>query len=598
MYRNFAAVVVTLAGLAAIVPAAQAADRPRSRRGDRHARQRTGGGCRGPARRRPRHRTRDDHQRRRRTGSRALAGRHPPFPAAFAPERRPGIRAERRRDRRLRRRGHPRPGPCGRGHRRGAARRGRRRGSDRLRITPVPGLDDPEKVVKRTRPVSRTRTTGRSGTSTPSATARTWPADRRRRLRACTGVAPASGWSTSRSPTTRARTSLSACSPAIDWAVRNARATDATSACSTSPSAPRATAATRTTRWPSRSSRPGSAASSSSPPPATADRVRRRSTARPSTPTSIAVGAEDTVGTVDQADDGVAEFSSRGTAQRAPDVIAPGVGIISLRVPAASSTRSSRRRGSARRVPRQRHLAVRGRRLGRDRRCSSSAPGLSPDELKAVLRAAAGRSPAPTRRCRARAHRRGRRRGGPRSARAQSWPRRRIGGGLARPRRPRPRARGRAPRRQPLVARSAAGAASRWSASRWSRQPLVRQPLVRQPLVRQSLAGRAASRWTASSLDERRDGHRRPTTSTTRSRDARSGRSAPRSRRRRPPSSCGLAPRAGAARACTCRGGCWRRPSPPPRSASSTSTSAAARTRSRSARSRSCSGCCSPPRSS
>jgi serine protease AprX len=47
----------------------------------------------------------------------------------------------------------------------------------------------------------------------------------------------------------------------------------------------------------------------------------------------IAVGADDTLDTADASDDAVADFSSRGADGRAPDVLAPGVGIISLRVP-------------------------------------------------------------------------------------------------------------------------------------------------------------------------------------------------------------------------------------------------------------------------
>jgi serine protease AprX len=50
-------------------------------------------------------------------------------------------------------------------------------------------------------------------------------------------------------------------------------------------------------------------------------------------PYVIAVGASDTVGTDAPADDVLAEFTSFGTAQRTPDVVAPGVGIVSLRVP-------------------------------------------------------------------------------------------------------------------------------------------------------------------------------------------------------------------------------------------------------------------------
>ena len=52
-------------------------------------------------------------------------------------------------------------------------------------------------------------------------------------------------------------------------------------------------------------------------------------------PFVIAVGATDTAGTPDPADDTVADFSSRSTA-RPPDVLAPGTGIVSLRVPGST----------------------------------------------------------------------------------------------------------------------------------------------------------------------------------------------------------------------------------------------------------------------
>jgi serine protease AprX len=50
-------------------------------------------------------------------------------------------------------------------------------------------------------------------------------------------------------------------------------------------------------------------------------------------PYVIAVGAEDSGGTATLADDGMAPFSSRGTLTRGPDVVAPGVAIVSARVP-------------------------------------------------------------------------------------------------------------------------------------------------------------------------------------------------------------------------------------------------------------------------
>jgi serine protease AprX len=52
-------------------------------------------------------------------------------------------------------------------------------------------------------------------------------------------------------------------------------------------------------------------------------------------PFVIAVGATDTADTPDPADDTVADFSSR-SAVRAPDVLAPGTGIVSLRVPGST----------------------------------------------------------------------------------------------------------------------------------------------------------------------------------------------------------------------------------------------------------------------
>ncbi|MEO8687492.1 MAG: S8 family serine peptidase [Solirubrobacteraceae bacterium] len=50
-------------------------------------------------------------------------------------------------------------------------------------------------------------------------------------------------------------------------------------------------------------------------------------------PYVIAVGAEDSGGTASLADDGMALFSSRGSKTRSPDVVAPGVAILSTRVP-------------------------------------------------------------------------------------------------------------------------------------------------------------------------------------------------------------------------------------------------------------------------
>ncbi len=50
-------------------------------------------------------------------------------------------------------------------------------------------------------------------------------------------------------------------------------------------------------------------------------------------PYVVAVGAEDSGGTATLADDGMAPFSSRGSDTRGPDVVAPGVAVVSTRVP-------------------------------------------------------------------------------------------------------------------------------------------------------------------------------------------------------------------------------------------------------------------------
>jgi serine protease AprX len=52
-------------------------------------------------------------------------------------------------------------------------------------------------------------------------------------------------------------------------------------------------------------------------------------------PKIFAVGASDSMGTATQSDDTVASFSSTGTNQRTPDVVAPGAHLVSLRVPAS-----------------------------------------------------------------------------------------------------------------------------------------------------------------------------------------------------------------------------------------------------------------------
>jgi serine protease AprX len=107
-------------------------------------------------------------------------------------------------------------------------------------------------------------------------------------------------------------------------------------------------------------------------------------------PYPIAVGAEDTTDTVSTADDHVAAFSSRGSAERAPDLVAPGVGIVSLRVPGglldqdfpAARIGDGFFRGSG--TSQATALTA-----GAVARLLALRPNLTPDAVKAVLRATA-----------------------------------------------------------------------------------------------------------------------------------------------------------------------------------------------------------------
>jgi serine protease AprX len=53
-------------------------------------------------------------------------------------------------------------------------------------------------------------------------------------------------------------------------------------------------------------------------------------------PYIIAVAAEDTKATADTSDDTIADFTSNGSSTRTPDLVAPGVGMVSLRVPGSA----------------------------------------------------------------------------------------------------------------------------------------------------------------------------------------------------------------------------------------------------------------------
>ena len=94
-------------------------------------------------------------------------------------------------------------------------------------------------------------------------------------------------------------------------------------------------APTCASRSPTRPSSCGTAASRSSRLPATRPTAPAGSTCPAADPFLIAVGATDTQHTADPADDGIADFSSRD-ALRPPDVVAPGTGVVSLRVPGST----------------------------------------------------------------------------------------------------------------------------------------------------------------------------------------------------------------------------------------------------------------------
>jgi serine protease AprX len=103
-------------------------------------------------------------------------------------------------------------------------------------------------------------------------------------------------------------------------------------------------------------------------------------------PYVIAVGATDSRGTVDAADDVVGRFSSRGDAARRPDLVAPGTSVVSLRDPgsrldqehpgARVGTRSFRGSGTS-----QAAAVV----SGAAALLLSQRPGLTPDQVKALL---------------------------------------------------------------------------------------------------------------------------------------------------------------------------------------------------------------------
>jgi serine protease AprX len=108
-------------------------------------------------------------------------------------------------------------------------------------------------------------------------------------------------------------------------------------------------------------------------------------------PYVLAVGALDTSGTLDAGDDLVADFSSRDSV-RPPDVVAPGTGIVSLRVPGSAidlefpgarvGDRFFRGSGTSQAAAVVSGLAA----LLLEQR-----PGLNPDQVKALLKQGAGK---------------------------------------------------------------------------------------------------------------------------------------------------------------------------------------------------------------
>jgi serine protease AprX len=112
-------------------------------------------------------------------------------------------------------------------------------------------------------------------------------------------------------------------------------------------------------------------------------------------PFVIAAGASDTRDTVDPADDGVADFSSRAHL-RTPDVVAPGTKMVSLRVPGSAldqEYRGARIGSSFFRGSGTSHAAAVV--SGVVARLLSGRPELVPDQVKALLTAGAVDLPDP-----------------------------------------------------------------------------------------------------------------------------------------------------------------------------------------------------------
>ena len=190
------------------------------------------------------------------------------------------------------------------------------------------------------------------------------------------------------------------------------------------------------------------------------------------TPTSSPSAREDSGATrATLADDGIAPFSSRGSATRGPDVVAPGVAILSTRVPGSfldEAFPAARIGDGFRGSGTSQAAAVVS---GAAALLVGERPTLDPDQVKALLRAGARPLPdtdtvAPGRRRHRRRRRRGRHAPAPRASRSAS--------------------------RTPA---SAAGCAAR------SRNQFAVENLKGSPLDRHRWG---AHRWTALALDRHR----------------------------------------------------------------------------------------------
>jgi serine protease AprX len=103
-------------------------------------------------------------------------------------------------------------------------------------------------------------------------------------------------------------------------------------------------------------------------------------------PFVIAAGASDTRNTVDPRDDRVADFSSRGNRWRAPDLVAPGTSVVSLRVPGSTlDTEFAGARVDGRYFRGSGTSQAAAVTSGLVARLLSAKPWLNPDQVKAVL---------------------------------------------------------------------------------------------------------------------------------------------------------------------------------------------------------------------